>query len=155
MKRPSVSVGILGCVFLGASVVVWAAQTQPVLRWAGDPEGGAPFVEADPASPDRLVGFDVEVAGVIARGLGRSPQFVLIAFSSLDQSIARGDADIALIKRTTIRESLSVDFRTEIFNLTNTPPLGAPNVTAGNAAFGTIIGAGDPRVIQFAVKVNF
>lgn len=31
-------------------------------KWAGDPEGGAPFVEADPARPDRLVGFDVEVA---------------------------------------------------------------------------------------------
>ena len=38
--------------------------TQPrVLRWAGDPEGGAPFVEADPSHPDEVVGFDVEIAG--------------------------------------------------------------------------------------------
>ena len=67
-----------------------------MLRWAADPEGGAPFVEADPADPSRLVGFDVEIARLIADRLGRRPEFVLVAFSSLDQSIARGDADIAL-----------------------------------------------------------
>ena len=30
--------------------------------WAGDAEGGAPFVEADPSRPDRVVGFDVDIA---------------------------------------------------------------------------------------------
>jgi polar amino acid transport system substrate-binding protein len=84
------------------------AAAPPVLRWAGDPEGGAPFVEADPANPARLVGFDVEIAELIARGLGRSPRFVLVAFTSLDQSIARGDADIALsgIEDTLTRRSV-------------------------------------------------
>jgi His/Glu/Gln/Arg/opine family amino acid ABC transporter permease subunit len=72
------------------------AADAPALRWAGDAEGGAPYVEADPADASRVVGFDVEVAGVIARGLGRAPEFVEIAFSSIDQSIARGDADIGL-----------------------------------------------------------
>ena len=34
--------------------VSWgAAQPPRVLRWAGDPEGGAPFVEADPSHPDQ------------------------------------------------------------------------------------------------------
>jgi polar amino acid transport system substrate-binding protein len=69
---------------------------QAPLRWAGDAEGGAPYVEADPADPSRMVGFDVEIAGLIAKGLGRPPQFVEIAFSSIDQSIARGDAEIGL-----------------------------------------------------------
>jgi polar amino acid transport system substrate-binding protein len=73
-----------------------SAQPPHELRWAGDPEGGAPFVEADPARPDRLVGFDVEVAALLARGLGRTPRFVLISFSSIDQSVARGDAEIGL-----------------------------------------------------------
>src|SRR6185503_1907848 len=73
------------------------AEAQPrVLRWAGDPEGGAPFVEADPARPDRLVGFDVEVAALLAAGLGRVPEFVNIRFESIDQSIGRGDADVGL-----------------------------------------------------------
>ena len=71
-------------------------SAQPPFRWAGDPEGGAPFVEADPAHPDQLVGFDVEIAELFARALGRSTEFVNIRFESIDQSIARGDADIGL-----------------------------------------------------------
>ncbi len=46
--------------------------------------------------PSRVVGFDVDVAELIARGLGREPRFVEVAFASIDQSIARGDADIGL-----------------------------------------------------------
>jgi hypothetical protein len=34
----------------------------PPLKWAGDPEGGAPFVEADPADPQKVSGFDVDIA---------------------------------------------------------------------------------------------
>jgi polar amino acid transport system substrate-binding protein len=75
---------------------VAAAQDAPTLRWAGDAEGGAPYVEADPADPSRVVGFDVDVAALIAGGLGREPRFVEVAFASIDQSIARGDADIGL-----------------------------------------------------------
>src|SRR5262245_16580489 len=74
-----------------------AAFAQPAeLRWAGDPEGGAPYVEASPDDPGVLVGFDVEIADLIARGLHRQPQFVFVQFSSIDQSIARGDAEIGL-----------------------------------------------------------
>ncbi len=71
-------------------------QAPSVLRWGGDAEGGAPFVEADPADPQKLVGFDVEIAELIARELGRRPEFVQVAFTSLDQSAARGDFDIGL-----------------------------------------------------------
>ena len=74
-----------------------AAQTTPqAFRWAGDPEGGAPYVEANPDNPDQLVGFDVEIADLLARRLGRSPQFVFVTFTSIIQSIGRGDAEIGL-----------------------------------------------------------
>ena len=76
--------------------VVIASEPPGVLRWAGDPEGGAPFVEADPSRPDQVVGFDVEIAGLLASGLGRTPEFLNIRFESIDQSIARGDADIGM-----------------------------------------------------------
>ena len=66
------------------------------LRWGGDAEGGAPFVEADPNDPTRVVGFDVEVASVIARGLGRTPRFVQVAFTTLDAAVVRGDFDVGL-----------------------------------------------------------
>ncbi len=65
-------------------------------RWAGDPEGGAPFVEADPSQPSRVIGFDVEIAALIAHGLRRSPRFLMVSFASIDQSVERGDAEIGL-----------------------------------------------------------
>jgi polar amino acid transport system substrate-binding protein len=71
-------------------------RAQSPLRWGGDAEGGAPFVEADPNNPSRMVGFDVEIAELVARRLGRPPRFVQVAFSSLDQSARRGDFDIGL-----------------------------------------------------------
>jgi polar amino acid transport system substrate-binding protein len=73
-----------------------AAQTAGELRWGGDAEGGAPFVEADPSDPARVVGFDVEVAALIARGLGRTPRFIQIGFTTLDAAVSRGDCDIGL-----------------------------------------------------------
>jgi polar amino acid transport system substrate-binding protein len=77
-------------------VMVIASDAPRELRWAGDPEGGAPFVEADPNQPDKLIGFDVEIAELIARGLKRQPTFVNVTFTSIDQSIERGDADVGL-----------------------------------------------------------
>ncbi len=66
------------------------------LRWGGDAEGGAPFVEADPADASKVRGFDVEVAETIARGLGRRAQFVQVQWSSIDQSVERGDFAIGM-----------------------------------------------------------
>jgi polar amino acid transport system substrate-binding protein len=66
------------------------------LRWGGDAEGGAPFVEADPGDTSRVVGFDVEVATLLAQGLGRTPHFIQSGFTSLDAAVARGDFDVAL-----------------------------------------------------------
>jgi len=86
----------VACVVIWLAVFLQAAEPPTVLRWAGDPEGGAPFVEADPARPEQVVGFDVEIAGLLARNLGRTPHFINITFTSIDQSIARGDADIGL-----------------------------------------------------------
>ncbi|MEO7135681.1 MAG: ABC transporter permease subunit [Vicinamibacterales bacterium] len=71
-------------------------RAQQMLRWGGDAEGGAPFVEADPSDPAKLVGFDVEIAELIARQLGRTSQFLQIQYTSLDQSAKRGDFDIGL-----------------------------------------------------------
>jgi len=69
-----------------------------VLVWGGDAEGGAPFVEADPADPSRVRGFDVEVADRIARGLGAGPtaRFVQVQWSNIDQSVERGDFTLGL-----------------------------------------------------------
>jgi len=71
------------------------------------------------------------------------------------QRCAGQDTDMALIKRSTLTERFTIDFRAGVFNLTNTPPLNAPNAVAGAAGFGSITSAGDPRVLQMALKLNF
>jgi polar amino acid transport system substrate-binding protein len=79
-----------------AAVSPLAAALGGTLRWGGDAEGGAPFVEADPADPAAVRGFDVEIAEALAAGLGRTPRFVQVAYQSIDQSVERGDFDIGL-----------------------------------------------------------
>jgi polar amino acid transport system substrate-binding protein len=81
---------------LALSAPALQAQQHPPLRWGGDAEGGAPFVEADASDPNVVRGFDVEIAEMIARGLGRQPQFVQVAWASLEQSLERGDYEVAL-----------------------------------------------------------
>ncbi len=65
-------------------------------------------MEANPEDPTKLVGFDVEIAELIARELGRTPQFVQVAFAQLDQSAIRGDFDVGLcgIEDTEARRSM-------------------------------------------------
>jgi len=85
-----------------------------------------------------------------------APQFTI---GNSSRNPVRGPAyknfDRAVIKRMTFGEMRNIEFRAEAFNLTNTPPLGAPNTVFGSAGFGSITSAGDPRVIQFGLKVNF
>src|SRR5678815_1254866 len=72
------------------------AQNPPQLRWGGDAEGGAPYVEADATDPTRVVGFDVEIAQLLAAGLGRTPRFIQVGFTSIDAAASRGDFDVGL-----------------------------------------------------------
>lgn len=85
-----------------------------------------------------------------------APQFTL---GSCSRNPMRGphyrNADLAILKHTPISERFGLEFRTEIYNLTNTPPLGAPNAVLGAAGFGSITSAGDPRVLQLALKLSF
>jgi polar amino acid transport system substrate-binding protein len=85
---------VLVCLALAPSAV--RAQAAAELRWGGDAEGGAPYVEADPNDLSHVVGFDVEVAQLLASGLGRTPRFVQVGFTSIDAAAARGDFDVGL-----------------------------------------------------------
>ena len=88
---PALTAALGVAAWLGA-----AQQPQATLQWGGDAEGGAPFVEADPGDPSQVRGFDVEVAETIARSLGRRARFVQVQWSSIDQSVERGDFAIGL-----------------------------------------------------------
>ena len=65
------------------------------------------------------------------------------------------DVDLALMRRIPIGADKQIELRAEAFNLLNTPPLGAPAAVLGAANFGAITSAGDPRVVQLAIKFIF
>jgi hypothetical protein len=85
-----------------------------------------------------------------------APQFTI---GNSSRNPVRGpgyrNLDIALSKRSPLAERLLLELRAEVFNLTNTPPLGPPNMILGAPGFGTITSAGDPRVAQLALKLHF
>jgi hypothetical protein len=65
------------------------------------------------------------------------------------------DLDIALIKHTKLPGEADMEFRAELFNITNTPAFSQPNGSFGSAAFGSITSTTtDPRVVQFAVRLS-
>ena len=104
MRRP---LGFILLLVLVCATVPANAQSPSELRWGGDAEGGSPFVEADPNDPARVVGFEVEIATLLAEGLGRTPRFQQVGFTSLDAAAARGDFDIGLsgIEDSSARQS--------------------------------------------------
>jgi hypothetical protein len=65
------------------------------------------------------------------------------------------DADLMISKTFPLSERLNLEFRAEVFNVSNTPPLNDPNGSFGSAAFGTITSAGNPRDFEFASKIRF
>ena len=85
-----------------------------------------------------------------------APQFVI---GSSSRNPIRGpglqNADLMIGKTFRIRESMSFEFRAEVFNVSNTPPLNDPNASFGNAAFGSITTAGNPRDFEFVGKLHF
>lgn len=64
--------------------------------------------------------------------------------------------DLSLIKNTSIRERLSLQFRAEFANAFNHTTFAAPNTTPSNSAFGVVGGENQwPRAIQFALRLLF
>ncbi len=66
------------------------------LLWGSDAEGGAPYIFPDPKDPERLIGFEVELAAAIARELGVTAKQAQNAWDSLIPGLQRGDYDIAM-----------------------------------------------------------
>ncbi len=64
--------------------------------------------------------------------------------------------DGALVKRVTIKESMTAEFRVDAFNVTNSPNFGGPNANFGQTTFGEVTGSpGNQRVFRFGAKFTF
>lgn len=92
---------------LGFALAIGCAPTPPsnglarvraagVLRWGGDLQGGAPYVYEDPEHPQRLKGFEVELADALARELGVRAEFVQNDWPALVPSLERGTFDVVI-----------------------------------------------------------
>ena len=66
------------------------------LRWAGDLQGGEPYVFRDPRDSTKLIGFEVEIIRAIAARLKVKETFVQNDWKNLLPSLERGDFDVAI-----------------------------------------------------------
>jgi hypothetical protein len=76
----------------------------------------------------------------------------LVPFSIVNPS--RFQNDLGLMK-TFRAGTTNLQFRWEIFNLINYVNYNPPTTALNSANFGRILGAGDPRIMQLALKVDF
>ena len=91
------------------------------------------------------------------RTTGPRPFFALVAGSESGSVRAPGLAnfDFSLMKNFRLGENRRLQFRSEFFNVMNTPFFGGDgyvNVNVSSPTFGQITQAGDPRVIQLGLK---
>jgi hypothetical protein len=66
---------------------------------------------------------------------------------------AFNSTDFSVLKDFKFRESLGLQFRTEMFNVLNQVNFNNPDTTQTDSSFGQITSAQDGRVIQFALKL--
>jgi hypothetical protein len=80
-------------------------------------------------------------------------------FGNEGRNVVRGpgieNVDLSLFKDFPISETKRVQFRAECFNLLNHPNFGLPENDLESPAFGQILQAGSPRLLQLAIKLIF
>jgi len=89
---------LLACGALAASAADHLAEIRArgVLLWGADAEGGAPYVYPDPRQPERLIGFECDLAEALAAKLGVRARMVQNQWDQLIPALERGNFDIVL-----------------------------------------------------------
>ncbi|MFO0754429.1 MAG: ABC transporter substrate-binding protein/permease [Thermodesulfovibrionales bacterium] len=90
----AVACALAPCLHAGSGV--GEVRKRGYLLWGVDVEGGAPYAFPDPGDSSKLIGFEVDLAGAIARELGVTARPVQNAWDSLIPALERGDFDIAM-----------------------------------------------------------
>jgi hypothetical protein len=72
---------------------------------------------------------------------------------SLISGPAFNSTDLSLLKDFVITEPVRLQFRTEAFNVFNQVNFRSVTTTVNSSAFGRIRAAGEPRILQFALKL--
>ncbi|MBN9663453.1 MAG: TonB-dependent receptor [Acidobacteria bacterium] len=80
-------------------------------------------------------------------------------FGNAGRNTGRGPAvtnfDVSLVRNFRLTESMRLQFRAESFNVANHANFGLPVSDLNSTNFGRIFSAAPPRLMQFALKLNF
>jgi len=71
------------------------SQNKP-FSWGGDAEGGAPYQMPDPNNPEKIIGFEVDIAEALGKRLRMEPQFVQQQWDGLVPGLQRGEYDAVI-----------------------------------------------------------
>ena len=63
--------------------------------------------------------------------------------------------DVAVTRLFRLADNRALQFRWEVFNVINRVNFNAPITALNNGNFGRIQSAGDPRIMQFALKFSY
>lgn len=74
--------------------VAQESASQPVLRWAADPDSNAPYTFYD--SSNKLTGFEYEIINAIAKRMGRKAEFIQNDWDGLIPGLGRGMYDVVI-----------------------------------------------------------
>src|SRR5215471_3779317 len=72
------------------------AQAKPLMNWAGDAEGGAPYQFPDPRDPSKIIGFEVDIAKALAGRIGKTANFIQNQWDGLVPGLERGEYDMVI-----------------------------------------------------------
>jgi hypothetical protein len=165
------STGSIPHVFSGSFIWEFAKDWQlgGILRL----QSGSPLAVTQATNLNAFAGFGIQRPNRVGkaklpageRSTGRwfntaafaqAPQFT-IGNASRNPVVGPGyqSLDVMLGKTFMVSDKIRAELRAEAFNVTNTPPLTAPNTSFGTAGFGTITRALDPRVFELVFKLKF
>ncbi len=145
----------------------WALNTIALVQ------SGMPVTVTQATNNNAFAGFALQRPNIVAKSSLAADQrtpghyFNTSAFTTAGQftignasrNPVRGpayrDLDVALVKNTKLPREASMEFRLEMFNITNTPAFAQPNGSSGSPAFGSITATvTDPRVVQLAIRLS-
>jgi len=115
-----------------------------------DYEGGNPYLGAGGSHAAEVQEY-FNVAAFVPNAIG--------TYGNSGKNILRGprafDTDMGLLKNFALVERMSLQFRAEFFNVFNNVNFSQPQNYLGSTSTGQITSAGNPRVLQFALKLSF
>lgn len=85
-----------GCFSIRAADHLQQIKARGELRWGADAEGGAPYTYPDPQNPQKIIGFECELADALAAKLGVKARMVQNQWDQLIPALERGNFDIVL-----------------------------------------------------------